>query len=158
MSIPALESREEQAAFAQEAIVRSEELRKAKQYKEAIALLVEALRYGIDKAMLYYRLGNVYFDAEDLGRAEYAYNRALEEDPKHVNAMHNLSVIYKRQKKISQYVKTYKKAQRMAIRYPRRKEFSSGEKRKIRLFSMKVLCWILGGIGVVVLLIWWFGR
>jgi tetratricopeptide (TPR) repeat protein len=158
MSTPVLQTREEQTAFVQEAIQRSEELRRAKRFQEAIPLLVEALQYGIDNATLYYRLGNVYFDGADLSRAEYAYNRALEVDPKHVNAMHNLAVIYKRQKKISLYVKTYKKSQRMGLRYPKNPEFSAGEKRRIRLRSGKVFLWIVGGFGVVAVLIWLFGR
>jgi tetratricopeptide (TPR) repeat protein len=158
MSTPALQTREEQAAFVEEAVKRADELRKEKRFKEAIPLLVEALQYGIDKATLYYRLGNVYFDGGDLGRAEYAYNRALEVDPKHVNAMHNLAVIYKRQKKISLYVKTYKKSQRMALRYPKNPKFSAGEKRRIRLRSVKVFLWIIGGLGAVAVLIWLFAR
>jgi tetratricopeptide (TPR) repeat protein len=158
MSTPALQTREEQTAFVREAITRADELRRAKQFREAISLLVEALQYGIDKASLYYRLGNTYFDGADLSRAEYAYNRALEVDPKHVNAMHNLAVVYRRQKKISLYVKTYKKSQRMALRYPKNPELSAGEKRRIRFRSARILLWIVGGLGAVVVLVWLFGR
>ena len=158
MSTSVPQTREEQAAFVQEAMTRADGFRKEKRYKEAISLLVEALQYGIDKANLYYRLGNVYFDGADLSRAEYAYNRALEVDPKHVNAMHNLAVVYKRQKKISLYVKTYKKSQRMALRHPKKTSFSPGEKRRIRLLSLRVALWVAGGFGLVVLLIWLFGR
>ena len=158
MSTPALRTREEQVAFVRDAIARADELRRDKQYKEGIALLVEALQYGIEKADLYYRLGNVYFDGGDLGRAEYAYNRSLEVDPKHVNAMHNLAVVYKRQNKISLYVKTFKKSQRMALRHPKRTEFTPGEKRRIRFLSLRAFAWIAGGFGLVVLLIWLFGR
>jgi tetratricopeptide (TPR) repeat protein len=158
MSTPTLQTREEQSAFVREAVERADGLRKKKRFQEAISLLVEALQYGIDKANLYYRLGNVYFDGADLSRAEYAYNRALEVDPKHVNAMHNLAVVYKRQKKISLYVKTYKKSQRMALRYPKNVKFSAGDKRRIRFLSMRVSLWIVGGFGLVVLLIWLFGR
>ena len=158
MSTPNLQTREEQDAFVREAIERADGFRREKQYQEAISLLVEALQYGIDKANLYYRLGNVYFDGEDLSRAEYAYSRALEVDPKHVNAMHNLAVVYKQQKKISLYVKTYKKSQRMALRYPKNIKFSSGEKRRIRFLSFRVFVWIVGGFGLVALLIWLFGR
>jgi len=139
-------------------MTRADQLRREKRFQDAISLLVEALQYGIDKATLYYRLGNVYFDGEDLSRAEYAYNRALEVDPKQVNAMHNLAVVYKRQKKISLYVKTYKKSQRMTLRYPKNLEFSAGEKRRIRFLSARVLLWIVGGFGVVAVLVWLFGR
>lgn len=139
-------------------MTRADDLRREKRFQEAISLLVDALQYGINKSALYYRLGNVYFDGADLSRAEYAYNRALEVDPKHVNAMHNLAVVYKRQKKISLYVKTYKKSQRMALRYPKNPEFSKDEKRRIRFLSARVLLWIVGGLGGVAVLIWLFAR
>ena len=158
MSTAQLQTHEEQVAFVQEAITKSDELRRDKQHKEAITLLVQALQYGIDKANLYYRLGNVYIDGSDLARAEYAYNRALEVDPKHVNALHNLAVVYKRQKKITQYVRTYKKSQRMALRYPKNLDLSKGEKRRIRFLSGRILLWIAGGFGLVALLIWLWGR
>jgi tetratricopeptide (TPR) repeat protein len=158
MSTPTLQTREEQNAFVREAMTRADELRREKRFEEAISLLVDALQYGIDKSALYYRLGNVYFDGADLSRAEYAYNRALEVDPKHVNAMHNLAVVYKRQKKISLYVKTYKKSQRMALRYPKNPELSKDEKRRIRFLSARVLLWIVGGLGGAAVLIWLFAR
>jgi tetratricopeptide (TPR) repeat protein len=158
MSTPTLQTREEQTAFVREAMTQADELRREKRFEEAISLLVDALQYGIDKSALYYRLGNVYFDGADLSRAEYAYNRALEVDPKHVNAMHNLAVVYKRQKKISLYVKTYKKSQRMALRYPKNPELSKDEKRRIRFLSARVLLWIVGGLGAVAVLIWLFAR
>ena len=158
MSTPTLQTREEQNAFVREAMTRADELRREKRFEEAISLLVNALQYGIDKSALYYRLGNVYFDGADLSRAEYAYNRALEVDPKHVNAMHNLAVVYKRQKKISLYVKTYKKSQRMALRYPKNPELSKDEKRRIRFLSARVLLWIVGGLGGAAVLIWLFAR
>lgn len=158
MSSPTPQTREEQIAYVQEAMARGDKLRREKRFEEAISLLVDALQYGIDKAALYYRLGNVYFDGADLGRAEYAYNRALEVDPKYVNAMHNLAVVYKRQKKISLYVKTYKKSQRMALRYPRNPGLSSAQKRHVRLLSVRILLWIVGGFALVALLVWLFGR
>jgi len=158
MSTPALESREEQIAFVDNAIAQADELRREKQFKEAIALLVEALQYGEKKATLYYRLGNVYFDGGDLARAEYAYNRALEVDPKYTNAMHNLAVVYKRQNKISQYVKAYKKSQRMALRHPKNVDLSPGQKRRIRWLSLRVFLWILAGFGLVAIIIWLVGR
>jgi tetratricopeptide (TPR) repeat protein len=158
MSTPTLQTREEQNVFVREAMTQADELRREKRFEEAISLLVDALQYGIDKSALYYRLGNVYFDGADLSRAEYAYNRALEVDPKHVNAMHNLAVVYKRQKKISLYVKTYKKSQRMALRYPKNPELSKDEKRRIRFLSARVLLWIVGGLGGAAVLIWLFAR
>ncbi len=154
MSIQEPKTREEQEAFVKGALERAEELRKKKQYKEGISLLVEALKYGINKAMIYYRLGNIYIDGGDLARAEYAYKRALEVDPHHTNAMHNLAIVYKRQKKTSLYVKTYKKSQRMALRYPRQVNLASEEKRRLRRFSLRVLFWFLIGGALLVLILY----
>jgi tetratricopeptide (TPR) repeat protein len=158
MSSDVLKTHEEQMAFVQDALERAEELRKKKDYATAISLLVEALRYGLDKAKLYYRLGNVYIDGGDLARAEYAYNRALEMDPNYINAMHNLAVVYRRQKKMSLYVKTYKKSQRMAIRRPRSTNFSDQETKRIRRLSRRTFFWILGGVVVLIVIIWLLTR
>jgi len=158
MSTETLETREEQEAYVKDALVRAEELRKKKEFKEGISLLVDALQYGIDKAMIYYRLGNIYFDGEDLSRAEYAYKRALEMDSRHVNAMHNLAVVYKRQKKISLYVKTYKKSQRLAIRFPRQSTLSTEQRSRFRRLSGRMLIWIVAGLGLIVLIVWLVTR
>ena len=154
MNIPEPKSHEEQEAFVIEALERADKLRKKKQYKEGISLLVEALKYGINKPMIYYRLGNIYIDGDDLARAEYAYKRTLDVDPHHVNAMHNLAIVYKRQKKMSLYVKTYKKSQRMRLRYPRQVNLAPGEKSRIRRFSLKVLFWFLIGGALLVLILY----
>ncbi len=143
---------EEQEAFVRDALERAEALRRKKDYKTGISLLVEALKYGIDKAMIYYRLGNLYIDGGDLNRAEYAYKRALEVEPHYVNAMHNLAIVYKRQKKISLYVKTYKKSQRMELRYPRNVNLSVKKKNRLRRLSLKVLLWLLAGAGLIAFL------
>jgi tetratricopeptide (TPR) repeat protein len=153
-----LKTREEQEAFVQDALERAEELRKKKEYKEGITLLVEALRYGIDKAKIYYRLGNIYIDGDDLNRAEYAYKRALEMDPHYVNAMHNLAIVYKRQKKISLYVKTYKKSQRMEVRYPRESKLTDEQKGRLRRLSFKILFGLLVAGGIIALLLTVFLR
>ncbi len=158
MSSDALKTHDEQAAFVQDALERADELRREKDYASAISLLVEALRYGLDKAKLYYRLGNVYVDGGDLARAEYAYNRALEIDPHFVNAMHNLAVVYRRQKKMSLYVKTYKKSQRMAIRRPHKTDFDPAEKNRIRLLSGKTFLWLLSGVALVLVVVWLLTR
>jgi tetratricopeptide (TPR) repeat protein len=140
---PALETLAEQEAFVREAIAAADEHRKKKRYKEGIDLLVEALRYGIDRATIYFRLGNIYIDAGDLSRAEYAYKRALEVDPRHANAMHNLAIVYKRQRKIDLYVRTYKKSQRLAIRYPKASPLTPGVKKTLRRDAWKLLGIIL---------------
>ncbi len=153
MNMKALETREEQEAFVQDALKRAETLRKKKEYKEGISLLVEALRYGIDKATIYYKLGNIYIDGDDFNRAEYAYKRALEMDSHHANAMHNLSVVYKRQKKIALYVKTYKKSQRMELRHPHKGNLAPEQKVHLRRLSIKILLGIFAAGGIIVLVI-----
>jgi len=154
MNTQVLKTREEQLNYVHEAIERSDDLRKKGEHKQAISLLVDALRYGMEKATLYYKLGNVYFDQEDLTRAEYAYKRALEMDSKHVNAMHNLAVVYKRQKKMSLYVKTYKKSQRLSLSRPRNPDLSTSQKRRLRFLSGKVFLWIVAGLGVILVIVW----
>jgi len=149
---------EEQEAFVAEALDRAEALRRRKDYKAGISLLVEALKYGIDKAMIYYRLGNLYIDGGDLNRAEYAYKRALEVEPHYANAMHNLAIVYKRQKKISLYVKTYKKSQRMELRHPRNVNLSVKKKNRLRRLSLKVLLWLLAGAGLIAFLFFFLLR
>ncbi len=158
MNMEALETREEQEAFVQDALKRAETLRKKKEYKEGISLLVEALRYGIDKATIYYRLGNIYIDGDDFNRAEYAYKRALEIDPHHSNAMHNLSIVYKRQKKIALYVKTYKKSQRMELRHPRKGNLAPEQKVHLRRLSIRILLGIFAAGAIIVLMIVLFTR
>ena len=158
MNMEALETREEQEAFVQDALERAEPLRKKKEYKEGISLLVEALRYGIDKATIYYKLGNIYIDGDDFNRAEYAYKRALDIDPHHSNAMHNLSIVYKRQKKIALYVKTYKKSQRMELRHPSKGNLVPEQKVRLRRLSIKILLGIFAAGGIIVLMIVLFTR
>lgn len=158
MSIDERRTHEEQVVFVNESLEKAEALRKKKEYKEAISLLVDTLQYGLEKAQIYYRLGNVYIDGDDLSRAEYAYNRALEIDPKFINAMHNLAVVYRRQKKMSLYVKTYKKSQLLSIKNPHKTNFNPEEKKKIRGMSRTVFLWLFGGTGLIVLMIWLFGR
>ena len=158
MNMEALETREEQEAFVQDALKQSEALRKKKEYKEGISLLVEALRYGIDKATIYYQLGNIYIDGDDFNRAEYAYKRALDIDPHHSNAMHNLSIVYKRQKKVALYVKTYKKSQRMELRSPRKGNLAPEQKVHLRRLSIRILLGIFAAGAIIVLVIVLFTR
>jgi len=154
MSIEEPRTREEQEAFVRDALVRSEACRKKKAYKEGISLLVEALKYGIDKEMVYYRLGNIYIDGGDLARAEYAYKRALEVDPHHVNAMHNLAIVYKRQRKVSQFVKTYKKSQRMELRRPRKADLSPEQKTRLRRLSLRVVLGFVGAFALIAVVLY----
>jgi len=158
MSTNVLKTHEEQVTFVRESLEKAEALRKTKDYEQAISLLVEALRYGLDKAKIYYRLGNVYIDGGDLARAEYAYNRALKMDPNFVNAMHNLAVVYRRQKKMSLYVKTYKKSQRLSIKNPHKTELDPDQKKRLRGWSRSVFMWLFGGTAVIVVVVWLLTR
>ncbi len=103
------------------ALQQAEELRQTKRYDEGIQVLNEALKLEIRHATIYFRLGNLYIDQGDLARAERAYLRVLELDPAHDRAKNNLAVVYKRQGKYSLFVRTYKEAQRMALRPPGRR-------------------------------------
>ena len=158
MSTNVLTTHEEQVAFVRESLKEADALRKKKDYEQAISLLVGALRYGLEKAMIYYRLGNVYIDGGDLSRAEYAYNRALEMDPNFVNAMHNLAVVYRRQKRMSLYVKTYKKSQRLSIKKPHKTKFTPDQKKRLRGLSRSVFFWLFGGTMLIVILVWLLTR
>jgi tetratricopeptide (TPR) repeat protein len=149
---------DKQREFVDRALVQAEQHRRKKEFKQGISLLVEALRYGIDKAQIYYRLGNIYIDNNDLGRAEYAYKRALDVDSNHVNAMHNLAIVYKRQKKISHFVKTYKKSQRMELLHPRKANLRQDQKRKLRRLGVKMMLVMLGLGGIIVLVILFVGK
>ena len=158
MSTNIQKTHDEQVAFVHESLEEADALRKKKEYEPAISLLVEALRYGLDKANIYYRLGNVYVDGGDLTRAEYAYNRALEMDPHFINAMHNLAVVYRRQKRMSLYVKTYKKSQRLTIKKPHKTEFNADQKKRIRGRSRSVFLWLFGGSALIVIVVWLLTR
>jgi tetratricopeptide (TPR) repeat protein len=154
MSKRRLTTYEDQKTFVLDCYERAEQLRKKKAHQEGIQLLVEALQYGIHKEKLYYRLGNLYIDAGDLARAEYAYKRALEVNPNHANAMHNLAVVYKRQKKTSLFVKTYKKSQKMAIRHPPEIDFTPDRKNRARRLGRRALLWSVVGAGIFLLVLY----
>lgn len=106
-------AREEAEQRVREALEKAERARRRRRYNEGITLLLDALQYGVHKDMVYYRLGNIYFDAGDLVRAEYAYRRAIEENPYHVNAHHNLAVVYKKTGRIEDSVRMQKRAVRL---------------------------------------------
>ncbi|HBR09791.1 TPA: hypothetical protein DD712_00840 [Candidatus Acetothermia bacterium] len=145
---------EEQRRFVEQALQQAETFRKKKKYKEGIELLVDALQYDLEKAKIYFRLGNIYFDGDDLARAEYAYKRALDTDSFYVNAMHNLSLVYKKQKKMSQYIKTYKKSQKMAIRHPQKSELSEDQKKATRRLARNIFLFGVAVIGVIILIVY----
>lgn len=117
-----------------------------------------ALRYGEDKAQLFFRLGNIYFDGGDIARAEHAYRRATEEDPRHASAHHNLGVVYRKQGKVSQSVRLLKKARWLDLRHPRGVELSPVQKRSIRRWARPTVAVPLAILFFVILIIWLIGR
>ncbi len=149
-------SPEDRERICRAALARAEELRRAKRYGEGIELLIEALKYGVEKPAIYFRLGNIYFDAGDLSRAEYAYKRAIEEDPRHALAHHNLGVVYRRQRKIGLSVKMLKKARRLELLHPRAADLSPEEKRallRMGLYTAAVILALLVGFFLLLYLV-----
>jgi len=140
-------TREEQEGFVDVALERGEALRRSGEYDEGIRILVDALSYRIHRAAIYFRLGNLYVDKGDLERAEDAYNCALEVDPDHANALHNLAVVYKRQKRIRLFVKTYKEIQRRPLRHSLASTLRQRGRQGIRSYGF----WLLVAVAVVVL-------
>jgi len=96
------------------ALERSDQLRRESHYDQAISLLLDALQYGVDKAQVYYHLGNTYYDAGKLEHAEYVYRKAITLDPLHINAHHNLGVVYRRQNRIAESIKMRRRANKLA--------------------------------------------
>lgn len=136
----------ERRARVEEALRRGEELRKAKEYDQGIDILVEALQYGVEKAKIYFRLGNIYFDAGKLDHAEYAYRRAIDIDPTHVNAHHNLSVVLRKQGKLSDAIRMKRHAERLAMQYPQQVQLTPEQIEHARRLARR---WMIG-IGIVV--------
>jgi tetratricopeptide (TPR) repeat protein len=140
----------------EEALEKAERLRREGRYREGIELLIDALQYGLEKAKSYFRLGNLYFDAGDLERAEYAYKRAIEHDPEHVNAYHNLSVVYRRQGRIGEYVKLRKRALKLAARQP--VELPEEQARRARRLALRLFLFGMGFLALLVLVILLLSR
>jgi tetratricopeptide (TPR) repeat protein len=136
----------ERRARVEEALRQGEELRKAKEYDKGIDILVEALQYGVEKAKIYFRLGNIYFDAGKLEHAEYAYRRAIDLDPHHINAHHNLSVVLRKQGKFSEAIRMRRLAERLAWQNPQRVQLTPEQIEQARRFARR---WLIG-VGIVV--------
>lgn len=115
MSIDRSETGRDNQECTARALEQAESLRRRGAYAQAIELLGDILRRGESSAVVYYRLGNICVDAGDLQNAERAYEKALEKNPSFTNALHNLAVVYRRQGRISLYVRTIKRSQRMQV-------------------------------------------
>lgn len=132
------------------AIVKADELRKTKCYQEAIDILVDALQAGLLKPSIYFRLGNIYYDMGDLSRAEYAYKRAIEFAPEHINAHYNLSVVYKKMGMIEESTKFLRKAYLLELKHPRRGNLDQDQKKWARILALKQIF----TIGLVIIAIY----
>jgi tetratricopeptide (TPR) repeat protein len=139
----------EQLPQVEQALEKAERLRREGRHEEGIELLIESLKYGMEKAKIYFRLGNLYFDAGDLERAEYAFKRAIEHDPDHFNAYHNLSVVYRRQGRVGEYVRLRKRSLKVAGRHPEKVQLSKEQVHRARRLALRIF---LFGLGFLVLL------
>jgi len=111
-------SAQQKAKRVKKAIEASNVHREQKRFHKGIEILREALQYQMEVDQVYYRLGNIYYDAGDLDQAEAAYKRAIEINEEHVSAHHNLSVVYKRKGTLSKFVEMFKKSKRLVIKKP----------------------------------------
>lgn len=139
-----------------DSIEKAKELRKQGNYDQGKEELLDALELEANKDKVYYRLGNIYFDAGDLDRAEYSYKRAVEENEDHINAQHNLAVVYRKQGKISKSVKQRKKANKIELQNPKDPDLSDEERSYAKKFALKLILFIiagLAGLGLIVYLI-----
>lgn len=132
------------------ALDRADQLRRERRYDEGIEMLVEALAYGIEKGQIYFRLGNLYYDAGDNERAEYAFRKAISNDPNHINAHHNLGVVHRKQGRVRESIQMRKKAQRLARQHPDRITVAPEQAKVARKFALQ---WLFGGLGIIIGLI-----
>lgn len=137
----------------EQALQKAEYLRRKKQYREGIDLLVDVLESGILKSKIYCRLGNIYYDMGGLDLAEYAYKRAIKFEPKHVNAHHNLSVVYKAKGNVDASAKMLRKAYSLELKYPgKHKELSLDQRKWARTIAAKQGI-LAGGVAIVVFVV-----
>jgi len=129
---------------------QAEALRKQKKYTEAKDLLIDALQRNEQTAQVYFRLGNVYHDQGDFERAEYTYRRAIDHDAYYINAHHNLSVVFRKQGRISESIKQRKKANKIARQHPEKVSFSQEQISTLKGFAKKM---VIFGAAVVAALI-----
>lgn len=138
---------------------RSEQLRRKGHYDQAISLLLDALQHGVDKTQIYYRLGNIYYDAGKLEHAEYVYRKVITLDPLHINAHHNLGVVYRRQKRIAESIKMRRRANKLARQHPERIKLNPQQVRYARRYARRMLFWGLMLTAAFVLAVFlWLSR
>lgn len=148
-----MSSESDKRAEVEGALRRAEELRQGKRYEEGIALLSNVLKHGIEQAQIYFRLGNIYYDAKKYEHAEYAYRRAIDHDPLHINAHYNLGVVYRKQGRVDESLKMRRKANDIARRHPERMTVKPDQIDNVRHFARKLLIGGLILIAVILLLV-----
>ncbi len=134
----------------EQVLEEAERLRRKKQYKKSIDLLVDVLEAGILKSRIYYRLGNIYYDMGKLDLAEYAYKRTIEFEPEHVNSHYNLAVLHKRKGNIDASAKMLRKTYSLELKHPRKhKELTPAQRKWARAIATKQGMLLTGmGIGI----------
>jgi hypothetical protein len=65
--------------------------------------------------------------------------------------MHNLAVVYRRQKRMSLYLKTYKMSHRLLIEAPRETEYNPRFHKRVRYSSRAIVLWLVGGAALIVI-------
>lgn len=100
---------------AEESLAQAKTLRRQKRFDEAAALLLASLERGTLADKIFFQLGNIYFDAGDIGRAEHSYRRATEVNPDYASAFYNLGAVYKRQKKTAASIQAQRRAMMLEL-------------------------------------------
>ena len=132
----------------EKALQRAREYREEGEYRSGINLLIDALKSGKLKDRIYYRLGNIYFDKQDLGKAERAYEKAIDLNENHVNAQHNLAVVYNEQGKIRESIRQRKKAQKVEIENPPDDDLTENQRARLRRVAWRVLRYLAAGVAL----------
>jgi len=142
-----MQTEADRRAAVDEALDRAEQLRREERFDEGIEVMLEALAYGVEKGQIYFRLGNLYYDSGDNDRAEYAYRKAITHDPNHINAHHNLGVVYREEGRVRESIQMRKKAQRLARQNPGRVTVTPEQAKVARKFALQ---WLFGGLGIII--------
>ncbi|HHY97365.1 MAG TPA: tetratricopeptide repeat protein [Firmicutes bacterium] len=141
-------------ARVKQALAEAENLRQQGRCQEGLDLLSDVLAFGIMRADIHYRMGNLYFDLGDLDSAERAYRKAIECNPEHVNAHHNLAVVCKRKGKLDEAVRLRRRAFALEMKHPPKPPQGADEDNTKRLSPVRVgaSIWLIIGIGIALLL------
>lgn len=137
---------------------KGQKLREEGDYNQGIDVLLEALELGVKQDEVYYRLGNTFYDADDLDRAEYSYERAIEENEEHANAQHNLAVVYREQGRIDDSVKQRKRANKIQINNPKDPDLSDDDRTFVKKLALKMFLFLTLGITGLALVVYLGSR